>query len=426
MLSFLKKDVVVLLRDRTELLVLLLMPIILTVILGFALKGMFAGGFTTLDMKVAVVDHNDREAGIKQFMEEVSRLSLPDGAKNQLIEAAESFEPYAILMDMLTDEELGQVMEIEIMSENKAEVALEGEEVTSLLKIPDNFTYLSLKSMILDEGKGAELEVVEGKDSSLLAGVFHDTIEQFVETFNLETAIAKVVDGKEVTSSATGRNQQDFGGTITVTEQEPITSIEYYSIGMAVMFAMFVASTIASKAYVENYQHVFARILLSGQHPLLYLSGKAISTSVLVFMQLVLLFGMGRFVLQAFADNSWQFWLGMLAISAAFSLCIGALGALLTAITLKSESNVVPGIFAGGIVTVLAMLGGSFFPVSGMPALFTTLGNWTPNGIMLNVTLQWAQGLGASYIMPLISRLLILTVVLIVISLLIFSRRRAA
>ncbi|QTM99072.1 ABC transporter permease [Sediminibacillus dalangtanensis] len=426
MLSFLKKDVVVLLRDRTELLVLLLMPIILTVILGFALKGMFAGGFTSFDMKVAVVDHNNRNAGVEQFTEEVRQLSIPVEAKDQLIKAAESSEPSAMLMNMLEDEELGQVMETEKMNENKAEEALDDGEVTALLKIPENFTYLTLKRMLLDQGKGAELEMVEGKDSSLMSGIFYDTVERFVRTFNFETAIAQAADGTEVTSKLSEGKQDDLGGVITVTDQEPISSIEYYSIGMAVMFAMFVASTIASKAYVENYQNVFSRILLSGKHPLLYLSGKAISTTVLVFMQLVLLFGMGRLLLQAFADNSWQFWLGMLVIGAVFSLCIGALGALLTAITVKSESNVVPGIFAGGIVTVLAMLGGSFFPVSGMPALFTTLGNWTPNGIMLNMTLQWAQGLGTSYILPLIFRLLLLTVVLIAVSLLIFSKRRAA
>ncbi|WP_371068513.1 ABC transporter permease [Sediminibacillus sp. JSM 1682029] len=426
MLTFLKKDVVVLLRDRTELLVLLLMPIILTVILGFALNGMFAGGFTSFDMKVAVVDQNDRSAGMEQFTEEVSQLSMPDAGKNQLMKAAESADPSAMLTNLLEDEELGQVMEVEKMNETKAEQALGEGEVTALLKIPEDFTYLSLKSMLLEQGKGADLEVVEGKDSALMAGIFHDTIDRFVHTFNFETAVAKAADGKEMPGPASGGTGEGLGGTITVTEQEPITSIEYYSIGMAVMFAMYVASTIASKAYVENYQNVFARILLSGKHPLLYLSGKAISTSVLVFMQLVLLFSMGRFVLHAFADNSWRFWLGMLVISAVFSLCIGALGALLTAITVKAESNVVPGIFSGGIVSVLAMLGGSFFPVSGMPELFTNLGNWTPNGIMLNTTLQWAQGLGPSFITPLIVRLLLLTVLLIGLSLLIFSKRRAA
>ncbi|WP_077622894.1 ABC transporter permease [Sediminibacillus massiliensis] len=426
MFSFLKKDVLVLIRDRTELLVLLLMPIILTVILGFALKGMFNGSFSSFDMEVAIVNQNDREAGIERFHEEVSKLSLPNEAQKQLTEAAITSEPFNLLAEMLKNEDISQIIEIEYMEEAEAEQALEDQEITALLKIPENFTYLSLNSMLLDQGNGSELVVIEGKESSLLAGIFHDMIERFVDTMNFETAISKASNSTDTSNTTDPDEGKSIGGIVTVTEQEPITSIEYYSIGMAVMFAMFVASTIASKAYVENYQYVFDRILLSGKHPLLYLSGKAISTAVLVFIQLAILFGMARFVLQAFSDNSLQFWLGMIAIGLLFSFCIGSLGALLTAITLKAKSNVVPGIFSGGIVSVLAMLGGSFFPVSGMPEIFTSIGDWTPNGIMLTATLQWSQGLGTAYLAPLMIRLLLITFVLTGLSLLIFSKRRAA
>ncbi|SDJ78933.1 ABC transporter permease [Sediminibacillus albus] len=427
MLSFLRKDVLVLIRDRTELLVLLLMPIILTVILGFALKGMFSGEFTGLDMEVAVVNQNNAEAGIEQFQQEVGQLSVPQQAKEELLKASETVEPYRMLEEMLQSEQVSEVINVHSMDEAEAKQALKAEEIVAILKVSEDFTYQSLAKMLLDQGGGSELQVIEGEDAAISAGVFHDIIQRFVRTLNLETAIAKAAEQTEVTAAGeTDVQPSQLGGRLTVTDEEPISSIEYYTIGMAVMFSLFVASTIASKAYLENFEHVLDRILLSGKHPLLYLSGKAISTAVIVFLQVAILFVMARFLLQAFADNSLQFWLGMLVIALFFSICIGALGALLTAITLKSESNIVPSVFSAGIVSVLAFLGGSFSPVSQMPDIFATLGNWTPNGIMLTATLQWSQGLGQEFITPLVLRLLLLTATLSIISLLIFSKRRAA
>ncbi|MCT2536680.1 ABC transporter permease [Aquibacillus koreensis] len=427
MLAFLKKDVRVLLRDRTELLVLLLMPVILTGILGFALKGMFGENQVNLMMTVAVVNQSDAEVDEENFLQEIEKSPMPKEARKALQEAATSVEPYAMLEGVFEDEEVKEIIETKEMDLEEAKEALKEEEVSAIIVVPESFTYDVLNKMLLEQGDGSELEVIKSTHAPLSAGVFEDIISRFVDTVNLETAIAKATQ-TTVASRETVEpvNEMPIGSKITVTDQKPITSLEYYSIGMTAMFALFAASTIASKAYVETYQHVLDRILLSGKHPANYLSGKAISTTVIVFIQVVLLFTIARVVMQVFADRSWAFFGGMLVIALVFSICVGALASLLTALTVKSKSNAIPSMFSGGVVTLFALLGGSFMPVSNMPELFKTLGNWTPNGIMLNVLLQWAQGLGMDFITPMLGRLLLISVVLFGISILIFSKRRAA
>ena len=53
--------------------------------------------------------------------------------------------------------------------------------------------------------------------------------------------------------------------------RQPISSFQYYTIGMAVMFVLFVGSTIAGQANLEQKQMVFDRIRLSNRPPLMYL-----------------------------------------------------------------------------------------------------------------------------------------------------------
>ena len=60
MLHFLKKDLLLMLRDRSELMLLLLMPLLLIAILGFALGGLLGGGAgNPIHLQAALVLEDD-------------------------------------------------------------------------------------------------------------------------------------------------------------------------------------------------------------------------------------------------------------------------------------------------------------------------------------------------------------------------------
>ncbi|WP_280771999.1 ABC transporter permease [Salipaludibacillus daqingensis] len=425
MRHFLWKDMIIIVRDRSEMLVLLLMPFILIGILGFALGGILGGDTSTIDIEVALVNEDDREAGVTAFVDLVENFELPVEAKEELISVAKTLNPGLLLEEMLSDQELSEMIHTEEMTEDEAQTSLQSGDIDAILTLPEGFTYKSLEKMVFSEGSGSQLSVMLSDQGSLYAKIFSDMIDGFARNLNLETAIIAAA-GEDTAqlgeSELTGSN---IGGIITVSKNAPANSMQYYTIGMAVMFVLYVAGTIASKAFVEKQQQVFNRIILSGMHPSAYLTGKVISATALAFLQLVILFLLSALIFRTFSLGSADFWIGMMIITLVLAFCVGGLASLLTSLSIRYETEGVSSIFTGGIVTLFAFAGGSFFPLTGMPNLIIQLGNWTPNGAAMTAYLRLVQGYEWTDLMSPLFRSVIITFVLLVISIIIFPKRRS-
>lgn len=428
--NFLKKDILVLLRDRTELMILLLMPIILIAILSFALRGLLGGETSDFHMDVAFVIEDDEQQGIVEFIADLENTGMPPEVVLELEHAVEEVKPYTMLEQLMESETVSDMITVAELDFSEAEEALENEDIVAILTIPEDFTYRSLQKMLLNEGDGSDLLITVKDYGSIRTDAFINMIDRYVSTMNFETAIYQTLikmGHEEVLSGSEGENleAQELGGVESISAGEPVTSFQYYTISMAVMFVLFVGSAIASKAYVEKKQHVFNRIILSNQHPIVYLGGKIISASFISFFQLIILFLVSSLVFRTFPLDEPAFWGGIAVIAMILAICVGGFAALLTAVTVKFENDALNHIFAGGIVTLLAFIGGSFFPTSEMPAIIGTMGNWTPNGAALTAFLKWMQELDMNVILPYLLRIAVLSVILIASSILIFPKRRS-
>lgn len=254
------------------------------------------------------------------------------------------------------------------------------------------------------------------------SGIFQDILDEFVWSLNFESAISRAAGEGAVPEES----QPQFGGVESVSAVEPISSFQYYTIGMAVMFALFVGSIISAMAYVEQKQFVFNRILLSNHHPFVYLSGKAISAAIITLCQFFILFFFSSLIFRAFDLTDLSFWPGMLLIAFSLAICVGALAAFLTSLIMRFDNDTITTVFSGGVVTVFAFLGGSFTPTEGMPVFIQELGAWTPNGASLNAFLIWVQILEIGMLWEPLSRVFLVTIVLLILSLLIFPRKGEA
>ncbi|WP_158234838.1 ABC transporter permease, partial [Pseudomonas sp. 2995-1] len=107
--------------------------------------------------------------------------------------------------------------------------------------------------------------------------------------------------------------------------------------------------------------------ILTNQHPIVYISGKVISSSIIAFCQLFILFVFSTLVFSSFPLGELSFWIGIAVTNLLLALCVGGLTALLTAISVRYENDSINHVFAGGVVTLFAFTGGSFFPTSDMP-----------------------------------------------------------
>ncbi|MFA9558366.1 ABC transporter permease [Evansella sp. AB-rgal1] len=423
--SFLKKDILILLRDRSELLLLLLMPFILIAILGFALRGLFSGDPEPLQISVAIVQQDNEKAGIEKFLSDQRDQGFSEEVIAELESVAFKVSPYTLLNQVFKDERLREMITIIDMNLEEAELALSSEEIAAILTFPTEFTFLSLKNMLLNDGGGSELQVTVNDYGSLQAKVFQSIIQEFVRALNFETAMTQALSEEGIVIEEWDLRDIELGGIETVTSKDPITSFEYYTFAIAVMFVLYVASTLASKAYVEKQQQVFNRILLSGKHPISYLSGKIISAIIIAFCQLLILFTSSSLLFRPFQDVDVMFWAGILLISAILSIGVGGLTAVLTALTVRFDNETFSSVFSGGIVTIFAFTGGSFIPVANMAEIVSVIGDWTPNGAALSAYLQWKQGFTFDSILPFMGRIIGLSIVLIASSVWIFPRRRS-
>lgn len=423
MYAFLKKDILILIRDRTELVVLLAMPFILIAILGFALSGLLSGNSEVLSMDVAIVQEDDEQQGLDRFGEELEGAGIPAEAQTGILAAAEESSPSSILQGILTDDSLSGLVTAREMDGTAATRALEEEDVVAILTIPEDFTFNALQKMMLDSGDGAELQLKISDHAATQSEVFHDILEEFVWSLNFESAIARAANGEGALPEA---EQTQIGGVESVSAVQPISSFQYYTIGMAVMFALFVGATISGMAYVEKQQFVFNRILLSDHHPFVYLGSKAISAALITFLQFCILFFLSSLIFGAFDLTDGAFWPGMLLIASSLAICVGAVAAFLTALTMRFDNDTITTVFSGGIVTVFAFLGGSFTPTEGLPIFVQELGGWTPNGAALNAFLLWVQNLEIGLLWEPLGRLLLITILLLILSLLLFPRKGEA
>ncbi|MCZ0704411.1 ABC-2 type transport system permease protein [Natronobacillus azotifigens] len=422
MWNIIKKDLLIIARDRAELLVLLLMPFILISILGFALGGLISGNQTMPDINVALVEEDQSETGFADFTAHLQTLELPEGAVEELEASVTLIDPIEMVKELFENPEVSDAIEIFEMNRAEAEEALAEDEVAAMVTIPSGYTFATLEKMFLETGDGSELELLIQDFGQVRANVIKNMLESFVTSINLEMALAEVTEGE---SSQSSNDRGVLGDSEYLSTREPVTAFQYYTIGMAVMFALYVAGTISSNATLEKETKVFDRLMLTGQSPLNYLTGKMISTIFISVIQLGILFSLSTVIFQTFAGESFFFWLGVGFIIFVFSLSIGAIAALLTSISLRYNSYSVSGVFSGGVVTIFAFLGGSFTQVEQISPIIRVLGNWTPNGASMTLYMQLLQGVGWNSMSQIVIRLLGTTVLLFILAIGLFPKRRS-
>ena len=424
--TFIKKDFLLMLRDRKELILLVVMPFILTMILGFALGNWIQGSqsIPQLDIKVALADADDETEGKERFVRELQAAGMPAEMKAQLLAAAESHPPKQLVLGILQSESLLEMIKLERLDPQESGKALEQNKADAVLVFPADFTYSTLSKMLLDRGDGAVLELVTSASNEWKASVLLDILSGIASELNFQTALNWASEGEDLKASSDSVAANVQGGLETVNQYKPVTSHQYFMFGMAVMFVLYVASNSASRALTEKRQLVYNRIIIAGTHPLKYLAGKAVSTSALAFVQLMVLFLLSSLVFQLFKGLTLPVLLGIAVASAVLAICVGALSTILTSLCYRMESDSVTDIFSGMFVALFAFLGGSFFPVSQMSDLLQTIGGWTPNGAALSSYVLAMQGAEANVWMQPLYRLAVMAAVFFAVGVWSFPVRR--
>lgn len=373
-------------------LIALFMPLVLILILGFALPNWVENSNESLEMKVALVVKDRHEEGVHAFQESLKSLSISTEEKNELSKAAAKFQPESLLMNMFGDAEIEEFFQVAALDDQTAHVQLKEEKVEAVLTVPEGYTLAALNKLLLHEGEGAVLTVT-ALENSMKVNVLQNMLDGFMGTVNYQAALDSGMEGLD--SKGEGElalANSPVGGLEQIEGVDMITSHQYYALAVGIFFALSVSTTTASKSITEKREMVFMRLLLAGTHPFRYLSGKVGSTLCMSLLQFGVLIIVSHFLFQLFPEKSLVFWIGFAFIIFMLCLTVAALSALYTAMLFRMKDADVASGISFILLLMLGVIGGNLVPIYILPDWLMHIGSVTPNGLALMSVIQWIQG----------------------------------
>ncbi|CAM4300479.1 ABC transporter ATP-binding protein [Bacillus manliponensis] len=378
------KDVKILLTDRRGFMMMLLMPILLTAILGSALSGVFESGTIP---KTTIGYYQEDE-------DELGRMFYEDVLQSQKIKADIKVKTAS--------------------SPRELEEMMRKEKVDVGMIIPANW------SEQLQEGKLREVKLLTDPSKSIQIDIAESLIHAFSEQAQTVASTTKNVmevfaqSQPEQAGNMIGKLQVELEKAITSEEEqvikeglgtEPVSSMQYYAAAMLVMFLLFNITVGAKSIVKEKRTETLARLLSTPTSSVSILLGKFYGTLLFACIQFCLFVFVTIYMFGvSWGDNIWK----VLAIGFSYAICVSGLSMLLAAFIREEETADMLG---GTGIQLLALLGGSMLPIYAFPEVMKKVANIAPNKWALTSLLDVMSGAAWQTIIPVIVTLMLIGII---------------
>ena len=428
--DIIRKDILVVLRDVKALIFILLMPIVLMVILGLALGGIFQSGFSIGTINVAVVDH--------------TKASEAAAAEQSLLPYTDSFDAEMIsLYSALDSDEISSFLNYQITSDDDAQRLLDQGEIDAVITIPEG--YLTDVAQSLQGGGTVTTVSVQGsKQSTLKTSIVAGIVKAYADSISSVSAdfdvlLQTVLDSGSPALAQTVMGNLNIGEYVEnsirasaseavsiqskgIESRQTLNSFTYYAIAITCMFMLYSSGQGSSFLYTESEEKTLQRLSAAGVSTKKLLLGKSAAVFILCLVQLTVLFA---FSTLAF-DIDWGNALGLVIISVCAAISVTGLGVLLMVMVYRTANPRIGTVFQSILVQVLALFGGSYIPLSILPKFFSVVSLITPNGLAVNAYTENVTGASLLEILPYLAGSVALGAVLYFIGVLLFPRERRA
>jgi ABC-2 type transport system permease protein len=341
------------LRDRNTLVMMLLLPVGMTAIIGFAFGG--ESGISTVEFLLVAPE----EGGF-------------------LADAAAGF---------LSQHEL---FDVERASEDEARRAVAAGEKSAAVVIPEGLidSFLS--------GTPAEARVLRDPASNIKAGIVQSMVEQIVSSVSAGSALGRgVFETLDKDEPLSDSEQLALWGWMFMWMREawtePPVSLAatdtktadfdihaYFAPGFAVLFLLFTMLASAKTIHEERESGTYERLMAAPLSKTSIIAGKMLGSYVLAALQILTLIALGSL----FFGIEWGSHPGATVIMALVTAAGATSLAMLIAAaarTGRQTDNV-----GTAFILVMSLLGGSMWPIEQAPEAFQRFGHFTFN--------YWAHG----------------------------------
>lgn len=345
------KDLRARLRDGTALIVAVVAPFGLAAILGTVIPA----GDGSLDVRYAVADLD----------------ASP-------VSAAFSDGPLAGLAD-------AGIAEItDVADADAARAAVDDEEVDAAFVIPAGF------GAALGGTNGTQIELITRADASIAGQIGRSVAERFaaeLDAIRLSVAAAlaagdappsaEEVERLVTLASESASDPPPILVEQATSERAELDSHTYYAASMAIFFLFFTAQFGPLSLLTERHQGTLSRLVAAPIPPWGIVLGKALGSFILGLLATTVLVVASTVVLGA----SWGDPLGVAALVLTAVIAATGITALVTTLA-RSEAQ------ADGLNSIvavsLAVLGGTFIPLSQAPEILSRIGFLTPHAWFLD------------------------------------------
>ncbi|SES70962.1 ABC transporter permease [Anaerobranca gottschalkii] len=350
------KDIIILVRDKKSLSSLITAPLILTFILGFSLNALWAQGNANNPLGTLLILDNDQGGTFSQLL--INEVFFSDEFSSRFV------------VEIIEDKATGK----ELVKRGKA---------VALLQIPHSF------SQDILAGNPTTIEILGDSGNEFVPPVILNVTEIFIDEVSVRFLASDEIqrfltgDEKDLELINTFFDKlekkeksieiaKDLRFARTPDTTNSVSAMGYYSAAMAVMYLLFNANLGGKRILEENEQRTWQRLKTTGITSLKFIFGKTIGIYFSALLQITVLILATSLVYGVKWGNPLSVFLFALIVAFAAS----GLGIFIAALATSSTSADNLGTF---IILIMSAIGGSMWPVYGMPPFMKFLSNFTFN-----------------------------------------------
>ena len=345
------KDLKVRVRDKSAFVVLLIIPMVMIIILGTVFN--WAGS---------------------SFTANVTLVDLDGGAMAK-----------RLTQDVFASPQLKDLLVVTtVPSEAQARTLVEKGKTGAAVIIPAGF------SSGVSAGTKVSIVVLGNPETATQAGVIRNVVESFtaeVQRRQLAGSIAirtlqqsgavppqRMQEAVQSVLDEVGISQQTGTVSVRTTTQEGLKvprALDYYAVGMALLYLIFTANTGTEGMLEEKRQHTLSRILATPTSRVQILLGKLVGIFAIAALQFAMIIVLTRLMYRV----NWGASVPAVIVMATATVLAGAgLSTLVAALARTPEQA---GEVGPAVALIYSLLGGSMWPVYNMPAWMNSVSRLT-------------------------------------------------
>jgi ABC-2 type transport system permease protein len=367
------KDFIIRMKDRKGFVMILLTPLILTAILGFALNTVMGGeeGFPETKVGVYVSDDDElAEAFVTEILTSMSFVSVKDSDSEKTLR--EWVEGEKIDVGIIFPKE---------WSKGKSEGMLKG---VTLLETPDQKTKTTLIESVLKSY--SEHVQMQALTTLTVMNDIGSSISVSTGEINMQQVAADVQSELQSIEGG-GLKQRSVG-------EKNVGSMQYYAAAMSVMFVMYNMTLGAKSIIQERKTETLMRLALTPVGKRSILLGKFMGTLLFALIQFIIFISATSLLFNVdWGSNLYQ----VAAICFCYSFAVAGLSMTIAAFVKEEKTT---DAISGIGIQILAVLGGSMLPIYVFPEGMKTIASVTPNKWALTSFLDIMSGTAWTDLLP--------------------------